>query len=1333
MSHSREEQVTSQLSPGAAPAASRKTHIVRRNEVSFRTLFSNHPEPMRVYDLKTLHCLEANDASLERYGFSRDEFLRKLLADIHPLEEEQLLIGSKNNSISTSGGDSMFSKRVILLLIVLAAVLAYEFGPPNAAAQTLSRNPHLTANPVGPVPSSFGTQKPVSFRPMTPGEKVLAAAQKNQKMRPMMSLPTSTTQIFKAAITSSSDGQNTLGGATGDLNGDGKLDVVLASQCATNNCSNGVVTVLLGNGDGTYQTPVSYVTGQDTESVALGDVNGDGKLDILAVSECNSGCSSSAVNVLLGNGDGTFQPAVAYNTGAANSNFLAVADANGDGKLDLLVTSVCASSNSCSNGALSVLLGNGDGTFQTAVTYNSGGQLPEGIAAADVNGDGKLDVAIVNECASSSDCSSGVVSLLLGNGDGTFQNAVNFSSGGVYADSVALRDVNGDGHADLLVANRCSNSSNCTYGVVGVLLGNGDGTFQTAVQYTSGGQYAQSVGVIDLNGDGKPDLVVSNECQSNSGCQNGGSASVLLGNGDGTFQLSASYATGSNNSEEPIGPPPVTSVILGDVNGDGKPDVLVTNSCAGNSFVCSTGSVSVLLGYGDGTLQAGVIYSSAGWDAYGLATADVNGDGKPDIIMANECANSTTCNSGAVSVLLNNGDGTFQAGGSYPSGGAYALWLAAGDVNGDGKADIVVTNECNNTNDCSQGVVSVLLGNGDGTFQAPVTYSTNNDGESVVLADVNGDGKLDIVLASDGGSISVMLGNGDGTFQSAVSYDSGGVYSLGLAVGDTNGDGKPDIMVANECLSPQNCSNGIVSVLLGNGDGTFQSAVTYNSGGINAISLQAADMNGDGKLDIVVENECASDCSTGAISVLLGNGDGTFQTAITTNIPQSEGWHTIVVGDFNGDHKLDVASGGSGVFLLGDGDGTLQPAVSLGAVGIGTAIADFNGDRRPDLAVGGVTILLNISDGFVISTTSAVSSSSNPSGFGQSVTFTATVTPQTQGTPTGTVTFSDGSQQLAQSSLSGGTDTLSTSGLAIGSHSITASYSGDSNYAASVSTALTQVVTNASTTTALTGAPNPANVGQSVTFNATVTPGTSGVPTGTVSFFDGSTQIGASSLSAGSATVSTSTLTAGSHSITAVYSGDNNYNPSTSSPVNEVVSIAGFSLSSTALTPATTPAGGSTQWAITINPSGGFNPSTVSLNCAVTPVVSDPVTCSVSSVSVSAGVGTATLRVSTTASQANARRLADRKSGPARLFLLAVCIPGLCLGAFGIGHPNRRKLIGFGIAMLIISGCVAQTACGGSNASVASNPGTPQGTYTVTVTGSAGGMQQTTRVVITVE
>ena len=1230
----------------------------------------------------------------------------------------------------------MFSKRVPLFLAVLAVGLAYELCPAGSAAQNLPKNSNVHANSASHAPTSFPAQRLLSPRPITRGEKALASALKNVKPQIMTSgLPTSSTQIFRAAITTSSGGRETYAGATGDLNGDGKLDVVLASECATNNCSNGVVTVLLGKGDGTYQAPVTYATGEETESVALRDVNGDGKLDILATSSCNSDCSSGAVNVLLGNGDGTFQPAVAYNTGAADSLALAVGDVNGDGKLDLLVVDACSSNNSCTNGILSVLLGNGDGTFQTAVNYASGGQSPQAIAIADVNGDGKLDVAITNECASNSDCSSGFVSLLLGNGDGTFQNAVNSGSGGVYADSVAIGDVNGDGHADLVVANRCNNSSNCSYGTVGVLLGNGDGTFQSALQYASGGLYAQSLALVDLNADGKPDVVVSNQCQSNSGCQDGASTSVLLGNGDGTFRLSASYTSGSSDSGELEGPS-ITNVMVGDVNGDGLPDVLVTNSCDGSS-VCNNGSVSVLLGYGDGTLQAGVIYSPAGSEAHGLATADVNGDGKPDILVASQCASNSNCNNGAVSVLLNNGDGTFQAGGTFPSGGGYTLWAASADLNGDGKADVVLMNECTSTSDCSQGSVSVLLGNGDGTFQLPVTYATTNDGQSVALADVNGDGKLDIVLAAQcsdsnctGGAVNVLLGNGDGTFQSAVSYSSGGLYALGIAVADINGDHKPDIVVANECLT-NSCSNGIVSVLLGNGDGTFQPAVAYNSGGIYAISVQLADMNSDGNPDIVVDNECSSDCSTSAISVLLGNGDGTFQPAIATSIPQSEMWQPIVVGDFNGDHKLDVAAGGSNALLLGNGDGTFQPSRSLGASGTDTVMADFNGDGRPDLAVGGVAVLLNISNGFLVSTTAAVSSSSNPSSFGQSVTFTVTVIPQTAGTPTGTVTFSDGSTQLGQSTLSNGTATLSTSALVIGSHSITASYTGDSNDGASVSSALTQVVATASATTALTGTPNPASVGQSVTFTATVTPTTSGTPTGTVSFFDGSTLIGSSSLSGGVATFSTSTLTAGSHSATAVYSGLGNYAGSTSTAVNEVVAAPGFTLFSTSLTPTTIQAGGSARWTITISPSGGFAPSTVSLSCGVAPVVSVAATCSVGSVTVSGGVGTATLQVGSTAPHAAAlRRLAQRESGSGKGFLLAMLVVGLCLGS-GSGKWNRGKLLGFGI-VLLIAGCMLQTACGGSTSSTML-PGTPQSAYTVTVTGSAGGMQQTTSVVVKVQ
>ena len=1230
----------------------------------------------------------------------------------------------------------MPSKRVASFLAVLAAILAFEFCPVGAAAQNISR---ISVKSTAPLTRSFSIPK--SPRPLTPAEKMFTSRHKNVKPHHMTapSLPTSATQIFKTAITSSSGASQTYNAATGDLNGDGKLDVVMASQCnASNNCSSGAVTVLLGNGDGTYQTPVSYAAGSSTRFVALSDVNGDGKLDILAASYCNSDCSSGTVNVLLGNGDGTFQAAAAYNTGTSSSIALVVSDVNGDSKPDLLVLDQCVGS--CSTGALSVLLGNGDGTFQTAVLYAATGDNSQGIAAADLNGDGKLDVAIVNGCNSNNDCSGGSVSVFLGNGDGTFQNAVSVNSVGINSNAVAIGDVNSDGHADLVVSNQCNNNSNCTSGTVSVSLGNGDGTFQTAVQYPSGGLYAQSVALGDLNGDGKLDIATTNECQSNTGCQNGNSTGILLGNGDGTFQLNASYAAGTSNFEEMEGPS-LSTVSLADTNGDGKLDVLVTNSCSGADFDCGVGAVNVLLGYGDGTLQAGIIYPVTG-SANGLATADVNGDGKPDVIVANEC--NTDCSAGTVSILINNGDGTFQTGNTYPSGGQYTLWAAAGDLNGDGKADIVLSNQCGVPNVCSSSSVSVLLGNGDGTFQSATSYSlTSTNGQSIVLGDVNGDGKLDVVVVfqcdnnnCNSGGADVLLGNGDGTFQPAVDYSAGGLYTLGASIGDVNGDGKADLVLISECNSSNNCTNGVASVLLGNGDGTFQPAVTYSTIGVDANSMQLADLNGDGKLDIVAENECASnnDCSTGSLVVLLGNGDGTFQTGVTTNMNSQFFFsQSLVVADFNGDQKLDVAFGGADTFLLGNGDGTFQAPMYLGASGSGSVVADFNGDGRPDLALGGVTILLNISNGFKVQTTTTLNSSSNPSSFGQSVTFTATVTPQAQGNPSGTVIFADGETQLGQVTLANGTATYTTSALGIGSHSITASYSGDSNYGSSNSTTLNQAVGVDSTTTTLSGAPNPANVAQSVTFTATVTPSSSGTPTGSVSFYDGESLLGNVPLNAGVATYSTSNLAAATHSITAIYSGDNNYGGSNSNTLSEVVSAQGFTLSSTALTPATISAGGSAQWTIAINPAGGLDPSTVSLSCAVTPVVTPAVSCSVSSVTVSGGVGSATLHVGTTAPHTAAQRLAKNESGSGKLLMLALLFPGLVLGGAGISKSNRGKLLGFGIALLVLSACMFQTACGGASSSGTPVPGTPNGAYTVTVTGSANSMQQTTTVQLTVQ
>jgi VCBS repeat protein/FG-GAP repeat protein len=237
----------------------------------------------------------------------------------------------------------------------------------------------------------------------------------------------------------------------------------------------------------------------------------------------------------------------------------------------------------------------------------------------------------------------------------------------------------------------------------------------------------------------------------------------------------------------------------------------------------------------------------------------------------------------------------------YSAGGDFSSSVALGDLNGDGHLDAVVTNLCQtNPYDCSVGIVGVLLDKGDGTFQSPIIYSRTGNAGSAVIADVNGDGKLDLVTLTGNGTASfasVMLGNGDGTFQNLVNYDAGGYGPGSLAVADVNGDGHPDIVVGNE-LKWGDPETGEVAVLLGNGDGTFQPPVMYNcsgSGGFVAIR----DLNGDGKPDLVVT-------ASGSISVLLGYGDGTFQAAVSYD-SGGPGGGAVAVEDVNGDGKLDTA------------------------------------------------------------------------------------------------------------------------------------------------------------------------------------------------------------------------------------------------------------------------------------------------------------------------------------------------------------------------------------------------------------------------------------------
>ena len=389
---------------------------------------------------------------------------------------------------------------------------------------------------------------------------------------------------------------------------------------------------------------------------------------------------------------------------------VAVGDVNQDGIPDLIVVNNCADSN-CADGSVGVLLGDGNGTFQAAVTYVSGGYQPYAAAVADVNGDDKADLIVANYCASSRNCPNGSVGVLLSNGNGTFQAAVSYGSGGMDgAFSVAMGDVNHDGMPDLIVANVCASSSNCTDGSVGVLLGNADGTFQTAVSYGTGGEYAYSVAVGDVNVDGKSDLVVANEC-ADSDCTNGW-VGMLLGNGDGTFQPAVSYNSGGY---QPY------SVAVGDVNQDGMPDLVVANVCASSSN-CANGSVDVLLGNGDGTFQPAVSYNSGGYQPYSVAVGDVNQDGMPDLLVANQCADDN-CTNGSVSVLLGNGDGTFQAAVSYSSGGQYVLFRGSRGCK-RGRQIGPYCGERVRCSNCTNGSIGVLLGNGDGTFQTELISFT---------------------------------------------------------------------------------------------------------------------------------------------------------------------------------------------------------------------------------------------------------------------------------------------------------------------------------------------------------------------------------------------------------------------------------------------------------------------------------------------------------------------------------------------------------------------------------------------------------------------------------
>ena len=650
-----------------------------------------------------------------------------------------------------------------------------------------------------------------------------------------------------------------------------------------------------------------------------------------------------------------------------------------------------------------------------------------------------------------------------------FLSVLIYGSGGSNAVSVAAADLNGDGKPDLVAANQDNPDY---FGSVGVLLGNGDGTFQPAITYDSGGGQPLSLAVADVNRDGKQDVLVVNLC-ADFDCQGIGSVGVLLGNGDGTFQKTAPF--------DSVGQ---IAIAVADLNGDGNGDVVVSGMHFGLNIV------GVHLGNGDGTFGPGVIYDAAGDTTRAVAVADVNGDGKPDVVAASLASSN-------VSVLLGNGDGTLQSAVSYGSGGSGAFAVAVTDVNGDGMLDVLVANQASN--------IGVLLGNGDGTFQQAVSYGSGGPADSVSVADVNGDGKADLLVADfvdteswTYGMLGVLLGNGDGTFQPVVTYHSGGVGAFSVAEVDANCDGRPDAAVVNFNADNYNAM-GTVGVLLNNAGATQTTIVssrnpaaphqlvTYTA---TVMSQYGGELTGTvtfkdkgvlvGALTLANRQAAVSTRYSGAGSHVITatysgdtNVNGSTSDALTENIKGTSKTVTTTSGSpsFVGQSVTFTAIVTSGYGKISDGEWVTfydgKTPLSSVALARGTAAyttsalpakthtikATYGGDATFLPSTGRVTQVV-----VKHPTTTVLTSSPNPSTYGQPVTFTATVVPAGPYALTGKVTFKDGTTAIGTAALSGGVATLTKSKLTVGTHPITAQYLGDAASAKSASSVLNQVV-----------------------------------------------------------------------------------------------------------------------------------------------------------------------------------------------------------------------------------------------------------------------------------
>ncbi len=717
---------------------------------------------------------------------------------------------------------------------------------------------------------------------------------------------------------------------TADLDNDGDIDAAVSQGPFGNGFS-----VIFNDGDGFFSEPVQYASVKPTYDIVLDDFDGDSYIDI-AVSNTGANWEGNSISVYFNNGDGTFGSPVDL-TSSAGPIGLCTADFDQDGDVDI----AAANYGYLGQGnTVSIFFNDGVGNFSSQSVFPAGNG-PYKIACGLINDDSYPDVVAAN--------TDQKLSVLMNSGGSDFSNRTEYNIFSVVAgdfyQSVTLGDIDNDGDIDALYSSTGTQSGGNP--AVALLRNVGDGTFTgpTAVELTTYSGSAMNVRIGDVNGDGWNDIIgASYDGRNTDGFQ------VILNNGSGGFLTNSLYPAGQTTF----------SVALADVNDDGTLDVLTadnysmevtvrfnpgnaifyvppmstTNPIAGSldaadidldgdlDVVTSAwgragvgSQVAVLKNNGDGSFGAAVTYieRSGGVQA---KFRDLNNDGYPDLIFATSIISPPY----DFHTAINNGDGTFATVQTWPVGSCGWSDIDAFDVDNDGDLDAVITEwlGCPNIPESARRIF-ISRNNGDGTFSTPDYIVVDPSPSTLAGDDLNGDGIIDLVTGHSN-SIDVSIGTGNGQYLPPAVYVAE-LSPQDIVIDDFNDDGIPDI-----AASTFSFVSGM-SVLLGNGDGTFQSAQNYDGAYspdlLNVAGIVSGDVDGDMDRDIIVANEASND-----LSVYFNNGDGTFSYHMRAGLYW--GATSPVFADFSGDGIKDVAA----LVTLPPGGFTSAVAVIKGKYGV---------------------------------------------------------------------------------------------------------------------------------------------------------------------------------------------------------------------------------------------------------------------------------------------------------------------------------------------------------------------------------------------------------------